>query len=83
MNMVERVARALYPSYEWGVSKGMKDIMHGAAKTAIDAMREPTDEMKKVADDLMDKMDNFGHEKNGIGFIDPIYQSMIDAALKE
>lgn len=91
--MIEKVARAIC-SDDFNTFKGhspgeceycdsQREMVMKQAKAAIEAMREPTEEMKKAADDLMDKMDNFGYNKNGIGFVDPIYQAMIDAALKE
>lgn len=67
MNMIERVARAIYDNEHSERTMG-ECISH--AKAAIEAMREPTEEMINncpgYSDDVRDN-----------------YKAMIDAALKE
>lgn len=71
MTMIERVARAMYPQYEYGIELGIKDLMHATAKAAIEAMREPNEEMINAIREYYE-----GDEK--------LYMSkIIDAALKE
>lgn len=50
MTMVERVARALcerdYPDLDWGyITESFRDEYRAVARTAIEAMREPTEGM--------------------------------------
>ena len=71
MTMIERVARALYNDYDWAKEKGMISLMHNTAKTAIEAMREPTEKMIDAGAYDLDMT------------IKTQYQNMIDAALKE
>lgn len=72
MNMVERVARALEPKC-LGFGKGEMPIQIARefARAAIEAMREPTTEMKFC-----------GIQEEAYG-IDATWKAMIDAALKE
>lgn len=76
MSMVERVAKALwddrYPDDEWSPTD-KRDFM-GHARAAMEAMREPTEEMDKAARDECHKM---------AGVIDPVvhvWDRMIEAA---
>ena len=67
--MVERVARALHAMH--GTKSPFKpyaDLYRDQARTAIEAMREPTDEM-------LEALNNCG------GDTDAIWTAMIDAAL--
>ena len=82
--MIERVAKALYDKQkDLYVTKQLefKDTPHkhywlSNARTAIEAMREPTNEMREAGSKYL------GGEitEMRIGFV---YQDMIDAALKE
>lgn len=74
MTMIEKVARAMYPNYDWGLDHGHKDIMHTTARIAIEALRIPTNEMRQAADRAGPTMANM---------MKIIYEQMIDAALKE
>ena len=67
--MVERVARVLKEHFAGGWAMGEPDCIP-AAKAAIQAMREPTQEMLLAVDSI-------GREKMADG-----YTAMIDAALK-
>lgn len=80
MNMIERVARALDPDL-WRVMDGGShlpsskclSLLH--ARTAIEAMREPTAEMKAAV-----------REAGGVqalAYANAAWPTMIDAALKE
>jgi hypothetical protein len=72
MDMVERVARAICKQ-EYGDENAGWDNQIPAAIAAIEAMREPTDEMCEFAEDNFDR--------NG----DPIavcHRAMIEAILK-
>lgn len=66
MNMIERVARAIAKAVGREV---IPNIYIPAAKAAIEAMREPTEEMIELFND---------HD-----WIDRYWQPAIDAALKE
>lgn len=72
MNMIEKVAMAICP---WGGKKDSKcpkcRVCYANAKAAIEAMREPSDEMLKAY--------------YSFAYVDGIlaYKAMIDAALKE
>lgn len=86
MNMIEQVARALarltlteagqkafdydvnYFKAAFAPSEQIKFLVQ--AKAAIEAMREPTEEMLKAGD-------------SSVVYTKDLYQSMIDAALKE
>lgn len=70
--MVERVAAAIANYWlEIGFDPSLPD--EGAARAAIQAMREPTDAMKIAALDAT----------FDVGDVPIIWQAMIDAALKE
>lgn len=73
MNMIEKVARALYANYDWGIDNGMGAIMHGCAKAAILAMREPSEGMKEM----------FYECDLCTGYVIQDWEASIDAALKE
>ena len=81
MNMVERVARAIHMSTvlrtgQWNkLNLTEQESYFVAARVAIQAMREPTEEMIKARDDFC-----FCHD---YGTSDNCYIAMIDAALKE
>lgn len=76
MNMIEKVARALYAHYDWGIDNGMGAIMHGCAKAAILAMREPSEGMIDVGFQLTgDPCWPEDYKK--------AWEASIDAALKE
>lgn len=77
MTMIEKVAKAIYYSNcgdEQGVFENIdasyKQLFIDEAKAAIEAMREPTEEMIKHL--TVDDQDAI-----------PYYKAMIDAALKE
>jgi hypothetical protein len=79
--MVERVAKAIYeasseaPDGVWEEApEGWRVEYRGMAREAIEAMREPTDEMIKVGVQTHE-----GVTYSGI----PSWQAMIDAALAE
>lgn len=75
MNMIEKVAMAMYAQYDWGIQNNMKLVMHSTAKAAIAAMREPSEEMIKYV-----QGETFEHVRERAKII---YRAMIDAALKE
>ncbi|MCJ2088475.1 hypothetical protein MKK88_21185 [Methylobacterium sp. E-005] len=70
--MVERIARALH-DLAYGTEEGWEDWIP-EAKTALDAMREPTAEM--IAAYLPGS-----YRKEQEGIVCAIYTTMIDAAL--
>lgn len=74
MNMIEKVARAMYAQYDWGIQNDMKLVMHSTARAAIVAMREPSEEMINGT---------LYPNTNRDSSIKETYQAMIDAALKE
>lgn len=67
MNMIEKVANAI--SDKVMGDQSITDNCHAAAKAAIEAMKEPTEEMLKDSERYYNAW--------------AYYQSMIDAALKE
>jgi hypothetical protein len=81
--MVERVARALYErqaklnhyDHSWeviaGMAKGIADEFRADARTAIEAMREPTPSMRNA---IMGNTTEFD--------VDAVWNDVIDAALK-
>lgn len=77
--MVEKVARAIDP-FAWKNQPKMPrrcEASLSSARAAIEAMREPTDEMEAAA---------YAHDDSGAQLscaYDEIYTAMIDAALKE
>lgn len=92
MTMVERVARAIcaadghdpdgppideYPSaiYPWAVYRNL-------AKAAIEAMREPSEEMKKAGEHA-EISDSYGEYYVSADNAADIFRAMVDAALKE
>lgn len=75
--MVERVARAIAgeafaESHEGDAESEWQKVKH-LARAAIEALREPTEEMEWLGDDAHDP-----HVRNA----SEIWQTMIDAALK-
>lgn len=74
MNMIERVARAIYGEDTLdGLGGDVRQRMMDRAKATILAMREPTDEMVDCGQDA---------RLDGGGYYD-IWRAMIDAALVE
>lgn len=76
--MIERVARAICANdpenYEWEwLTEGGKAHFFESARAAIEAMRDPTDEMRRVG------RDKFAEEEGGPM---SVYATMIDAAIK-
>lgn len=79
--MVERVARALYANYrECGLVFGRpfeelpplgRQAFMNIARAAIEAMREPSEDMRKVADEWCDEYD-----------VSSCYTLMIEEALR-
>lgn len=95
MEMVERVAKAIFesdhtdrlkalgdePWLKWEeLARGMRRHFEYAARAAIEAMREPTEEMIK-----MGLYDEKGFNRLGVctGDLTNAYTRMISAALKE
>jgi hypothetical protein len=85
-SMIERVARALFldrfpdsedywPDLVGACELGSADDYRGYARTAIKAMREPTDHMMEVYKHAFVSEKRFDGRK--------VYGDMIDAALKE
>lgn len=83
MTMIEKVARAIARSIDIDPDDGRaEDAMKWiriTAKAAIEAMREPSDEMIIAADIYVEDGSEWGKQKT----IVEGYQQMIDAALKE
>ena len=81
--IIERVARAAYESLfngEWpdvGTSISA-DGFRTAARAAIEAMREPTDEMKNCSEEV-----HWGYSCHVCGGLTEGWYKMIDAALRE
>jgi hypothetical protein len=80
MNMIERVARAIYRTLAFGneldkAEKEIQTLYKNIAKAAIEAMREPTYEM----------LEPVTNADGCFKAIDPkkAYQVIIDAALKD
>lgn len=77
MNMIEKVVIAIQNNFDYDVKY---EVLQAIAKVAIQAMREPTTEMKNVKTDLGDvHWDYQCHVCGGAKFN---YQAMIDEALK-
>ena len=89
-DMVERVARAIWPDewrrqddlaetepFRWGnrPEAERRDLMLTQARTAISAMREPTEKMVEASNREWDG--RMSHRSTGA------WQAMIDAALQE
>ncbi len=82
--MIEKVAKAIANSHgndydllpsEHGPGYGLKCSFINSAKAAIQAMREPTDDMLKTC--------AYSDSKEDINSVKSSYQKIIDAALKE
>ncbi len=80
--MIERVARALFyrfqfdPEYEYeDAPEKERDLYRGCALTAIEAMREPTEEMATAG--------YSGSGEDSFGVALGTWRAMIDAALAE
>lgn len=86
MDMVERVARAIYEHQNgpkggvwWGVDESARtSVWYPLASAAIEAMREPTDEMLLEG---ADKARNFTSANGPYPRTRAVWLSMIDAAL--
>lgn len=81
MSMVEKVARAIYAAYGFHLSWGeasftWRDQCLKQGRAAIEAMREPTDEMSCAGLD-------FDDDDGKTLIVSTVWQAMIDAALKE
>jgi hypothetical protein len=75
--MVERVAKALeMPMVDMSTGMTPQRRLELMARAAIEAMREPTDEMEKAGAFAWD--DDWCTETNALN----MWQAMIDAALK-
>lgn len=76
MNMIEKVARAMCTTH-WP-TEDRWNVYQAAAKAAIKAMREPSEEMifKLLNYEIEESHPAYQMTKNN-------YQAMIDAALKE
>ena len=88
MDMIERVARAIH-AWEWDGQPHPEPFNEGrqhystAAKAAIEAMREPTEEMVEVTGN-MPSPEQYGEEGGGWRAAHKMYwKVMIDAALAE
>jgi hypothetical protein len=82
MDMVERVARAVYDNSPFILSEGVcRDI----AIAAIEALRDPTDGMLDAADrvqhDCLQWSSEPGEGLDGMDW-EPAYRAMIDSILK-
>ena len=95
-SMIERVARAICAKdpndYEWDwLTEGGKAHFLDAARAAIEAMREPTEDMHEAAEEISVYYDDFscgdGNVTLGLsGYrekFNGIWSQLIDAALKE
>jgi len=87
VNMIEKVARALYPN---AFERGGVFIAHAEnkARAAIEAMREPTDEMIVAAVNATEEVDWVrglfgGSYDNATQVFSDSHKAMIDAALSE
>lgn len=89
MTMIERVARAMCaddsPHNDWD-SRDMSDFTRDAwrkmAKAAIEAMREPTDEM--IAAGEAEFFEHLPEARDWtLSYTKTAYEAMIDAALKD
>ena len=91
-DMIERVARAIVDTWAagavgvegggWNAQDDFgKDAARKCARTAIAAMREPTDEMNDAGADKCDG--GCAEESCQFGFMGKIWTAMIDAALGE
>ena len=81
--MIERVAKALYAhatgnTDDWYMTNPTP--WHKAARAAIEAMRQCTDEMNDAGSDQCDGGE--AEESCRCGFMGKIWTAMIDAALK-
>lgn len=89
--MIDRVAKALfmqsvYHGYddetikrEWQRTKGLH---RSAARTAIEAMREPTDDMLDAIGPVADRIKALDEKPDDRMIDTQIWQAVIDAALK-
>jgi len=84
--MIERVAKALF-EYQQSLSTlapekweyiGIKNYWYNVARVAIEAMREPTEEMIERGDRVRGNHDDTWHKGNSTA---SVYESMIDKAL--
>ncbi len=75
--MIERVAAALC-EHEGGTFAIDADVYRSRSRTAIKALREPTEAMIKAADD----MDINSMDFTPTGGLLEVWQAMIDQALK-
>jgi hypothetical protein len=79
--MVVRVARAIVGEESWPHCTGMKrEAAMFRARAAIEAMREPTEEMKQAGDWMREHLDEEPHPHE-INDSIAIWRAMIDAAL--
>lgn len=85
-SMIERVARAIDPC-AWDVMthddgcpdcRAAREQARGRARAAIEAMREPTEEMVRMGMTALPNSTPGRHQKTGW-----VWDAMIDAALKE
>lgn len=77
MSMIEKLARAMEVRRRELIGQPLARIWEALAETAIEAMREPTEEMISAGDvECEDK-------GMGLGRAELIYVAMIDAALQE
>lgn len=74
MTMIERVARAILPMFD-GADDFVKECALISARAAIDAMREPTDEVKAEINELAGPQ--------AVAWWVAGHRTMIDVALKE
>ena len=85
--MVERVARALalpsgaFPYERIAQNKEAKDALFDMARAAIAAMREPTGAMVDAADNVRIVGADL-HDFTAYGCATPVWQAMIDEALR-
>jgi hypothetical protein len=89
--MVERVARALYAAEAkkrnyarpwYGLPSEVSDEWLLTARSAIEAMREPTDTMVHAGDDMRDMLDNKPHP-HVINDVAAIWKAMIGVTLEK
>jgi adenylyl- and sulfurtransferase ThiI len=71
MDMVERIALAIYAE-----SPASREACMAAARTAVEVMREPTDEMMTAFHIELDRWQNFECDSHDV------YRAMIDSILK-
>ena len=82
MNMIEKVARAMYKDYDWGILHDHKELMHRTAKAAIEAMREPAYNLLEF-DTKCGNLFDWKCNCNYCGGYQFAIQAYIDEALKD